>query len=113
MTIERLEHELRTYFRCEADSVTPPLDWWQRAVTRATSTSRLPRRGLVAWARDLLDILRINPRKPFWGVATMVVVLLMLVVVSYGVGIVISNFPATGGAPITTGPAPTTGTTIT
>lgn len=113
MAIGKLEQELRAYFRCEAGSAAPPLDWWQRAVTRATATPRLvPGRGLAAWARNIMDILRINPRKPFWGVATMLVVLLMFAVVSYGAGAFIANFPGGMAAPPPTTGVPST-TTIT
>ncbi len=111
MNNDRLEQELRTYFRCEAEAATPPQDWWQSAVLRATAASQSgPRRGLAAWARNLLDILRINPEKPFWGVATMVVVLFMFVIVSYGAGVVIANFPGgSTGTPPTAIPPTVTG----
>ena len=111
MNNDRLEQELRTYFRCEAEAAAPPQDWWQSAVSRATASVQPsnPKTGLAAWIRNLLDILRINPQRPFWGMATTVVVLLMLVVVSYGAGVVISNFPAFVGAPPTVIPPGTTG----
>ena len=111
MSVDRLEQELKTFFRCEVEAATPPQDWWQAAVARATAgpPPGRPKTGLAAWARDLLDILHINPQRPFWGPATMLVVMIMFVVVSYGAGVVIQNFPGgmTGTPPVSTGVPPT------
>jgi len=109
----KLEHELKTYFRCEAEAAAPAQDWWQSAVSSATNTGQEPpiskqKTGLAAWGRNLVEILHINPQKPVWGIATYLLLLVLFAGLSAGLTDIVSNFPASGGAqpPITTGTLP-------
>jgi len=121
MAVEKLEQELRTFFRCEAEAAAPPPDWWQGAVSAAVAhrqeannrnTKASPARangGLKTWFTDILKILHINPQKPLLGIATYLVLMVAVVSLSAGLSIYISDFLTTGGTPPTsTGLPPAT-----
>ena len=118
--MERLEQELKIYFRCEVEAAAPPQDWWQKAASIAVGQpqeeSHKPKTGFRAWASNLVEILRINPRKPIWGVVTYLLLLVVYAGLSAGLTNIVSNFPPGGmsAPPITTGLPSTTipGTTI-
>ena len=100
--MERLEQELKLYFRCEVESAAPTQDWWEKAVS---SGIRIPQQRAKAsrsgWIRNLPDILHINPKRPVWGLARYLVLLLLFGAISNAVYLVIS-FRGAGAS----GPAP-------
>ncbi|XUW99891.1 MAG: hypothetical protein TUN42_08330 [Dehalogenimonas sp.] len=115
--MEKLEQELKLYFRCEVEEASPSGDWWQKAASRAmnqTQEKPRPKTGFKAWVCNLAEIMRINPRKPVWGIVTYLLLLVVYAGLSAGLTDIVSNFPASGGSPpmtsqppFTTGPAPT------
>ncbi|PPD57502.1 hypothetical protein [Dehalogenimonas etheniformans] len=106
----KLEQELRTYFRCEAEAAIPRDDWWQKAASKAVSEQRKPKTGLKNWVGNLAEILRINPQRPAWGIVTYLLLLVVYVGLSAGLTDIVSNFPPGGSSapPITSQPPSTT-----
>jgi hypothetical protein len=113
--MEKLEQELKLYFKCEAEAAMPSEIWWQKAALRAANQPQKPKTGLKNWVGNLAEILRINPQRPAWGIVTYLLLLVVYVGLSAGLTDIASNFPPGGMSPppittqppITTGPAPT------
>ncbi|MEL7563034.1 hypothetical protein [Dehalogenimonas sp. 4OHTPN] len=105
----KLERELEVFFKSEVDSAVPPSDFWQAAVLKATAVSQRPEKKsrLAVWFSDLLEALHFDPRRPVLGIATYLVLLLVIAGLSAGVSIYVSGL-GIGDAPptITSGTVP-------
>ncbi|KTB47795.1 hypothetical protein DEALK_06400 [Dehalogenimonas alkenigignens] len=105
----KLEHELEVFFKSEAAAALPPPDFWRTAVSKATVVSQRPvkKSRLATWFSDLLEALHIDARRLVLGIATYLVLLLVIAGLSAGVSIYVSGL-GIGDAPptITSGTIP-------